>query len=369
MHLPPAKISRIRSRLLAGSVVLTGFLLGSASAALATGFPQRPNDAMTGSDFARQTNGMAPANRERLVLSEFRKGNVPSFLRQSVPVNLSWQDVSGASHTGVIQVLPDYLAIGSDADFLRIPLTPMTAQLVADEFGFVLPTPKLVDEINRQADVHLIPAPLPVRGAKMTTSDTFLKHNRMIENQRRGRGTGKLTSGHKKDVVITNRLAGRPNQVAIYGWHRANGKPIQPLSLVHESTYADYSHGIRLVGRAMIVDGVLMSTDDALRGEKTCRALSYEGKMRVTRARTTGFPSSRAYLASNSRRSGARAHLKGGGKRGKGRYLAVSAKTRKQSYKQKKPAKKAGKKFKKAKGKAGRKAKKPAKKREVLAQS
>ena len=43
--------------------------------------------------------------------------------------------------------------------------------------------------------------------------------------------------------------------MAIYGWQRLDGIPIQPLTIIHAATYVDYSHGIRLVSAAMIVDG------------------------------------------------------------------------------------------------------------------
>ena len=46
-----------------------------------------------------------------------------------------------------------------------------------------------------------------------------------------------------------------PGKIAIYGWHRLNGAPIQPLSTVHGACYADYSHGIRLVSETVLVDG------------------------------------------------------------------------------------------------------------------
>ena len=59
----------------------------------------------------------------------------------------------------------------------------------------------------------------------------------------------------KKDVVVSNRLAEKPNRVAIYGWHTADGKPIQPLTIVHRDTYVDYSHGVRLMRRTVTVDG------------------------------------------------------------------------------------------------------------------
>ena len=92
--------------------------------------------------------------------------------------------------------------------------------------------------------MKLAPSPLPP-GPQMMSNDYYRRHHQAIEAQRTGRPG--LIAGHKKDVVVTNRLVSRPDRVAIYGWHRRDGRPIQPLSLVHEASYADYSHGIRFV--------------------------------------------------------------------------------------------------------------------------
>jgi hypothetical protein len=47
----------------------------------------------------------------------------------------------------------------------------------------------------------------------------------------------------------------KPGKVAIYGWHKPDGKPIQPLYAGHAAYYVDYSHGIRLVSRTVTLDG------------------------------------------------------------------------------------------------------------------
>jgi hypothetical protein len=105
----------------------------------------------------------------------------------------------------------------------------------------------------------------------------------MIEKQSLAHGIrlGTLVSGHKKDVVITNRLAMRPGQIAIYGWHRAKGAPIQPLSTVHGAGYADYSHGIRLISETAIIDGKLRYMDDILQDSLLANVLSDEGAIRI----------------------------------------------------------------------------------------
>ena len=86
-----------------------------------------------------------------------------------------------------IFVMPDYLAIGSDSDFLRIPMNLHTARAVADRFGFVLPTRKMVDAIYDQSTYHFTPQPLPA-GPQMTSTEYYRTHNAMIEQQSQSRG-------------------------------------------------------------------------------------------------------------------------------------------------------------------------------------
>ena len=101
-----------------------------------------------------------------------------------------------------------------------------------------------------------------------------------IDEQRAGVPLDALISGHMKDVVLSNRLFERPDRVAIYGWHRLDGRPIQPLSTVHGVRYADYSHGIRLVWNEVRVDGVSRSIYDVLADSKLAPVLSDEGALR-----------------------------------------------------------------------------------------
>jgi hypothetical protein len=60
--------------------------------------------------------------------------------------------------------------------------------------------------------------------------------------------------------------------VAIYGWHKPDGNPIQPLYTGHVNWYVDYSHGIRLVYRTIYVDKKPMDYIDVLK-DKTLRKL------------------------------------------------------------------------------------------------
>src|SRR5262249_25425238 len=123
--------------------------------------PPRPADAMTGSEFLARTANLSRTARESAILHEIQSGNVPDFARQMRDVQVTSTSPDGRTHTGSVHVMPDYLAIGSNDDFVRIPMDPITAQKIADQSGTSLPTTKIVDETYRQAEVKLTPQPLP----------------------------------------------------------------------------------------------------------------------------------------------------------------------------------------------------------------
>jgi hypothetical protein len=240
----------------------------------APGIPKRPASAVGGAEFFRRIDRLTPAERERAIAEEILRGNIPDFLRSFQPITIKSKDAAGKEQTATVEVMPDYLAIGSDSDFARVPMTPMTAGRIADAFGCALPTRKIVNEVYSAAAVKLEPRPLTER---REAAATFLEHHRAIEEQRRGGKLGELVAGIKKDVVITNRLAEKPNRVAIFGWHRLDGKPIQPLTIVHAASYVDYSHGVRLMRRAVAVDGRPRDVRHVLHDPHLCGLLSDEG--------------------------------------------------------------------------------------------
>jgi hypothetical protein len=245
---------------------------------LTQNIPLRPAQAVTGTQFAQSVAGVGKRQREQAILNQIVQGNIPAFLRKLVPVQLKYEGPNAKVLLATIFVTPDYLAIGSRLDFLRIPMNLETATAVADHLGFMLPTKKMVDAIYQHSSFHFAPEPLPP-GPEMTSTSYYEKHNQMIERQARNRGIpdGPLVSGDKKDVVITRLLATRPGRIAIYGWQLLTGKPIQPLSTVHGACYADYSHGIRLVSNLALMDGQLQSLTKMLQDPKLAKVFSDEG--------------------------------------------------------------------------------------------
>ena len=249
---------------------------------LTRSIPEREAQDLTGSQFAQYVSKMNSKEREEAILEEISKGNLPEFLRKLAPVKFQCELENGQRLTATIFVTPDYLAIGSDSDFLRIPMNLHTAVTVAERFGFILPTKKMVDAIYLQSRYHLAPQPLPA-GPEMRSTEFYSTHNHMIEDQEHAVGVplGALVSGDKKDVVMSNRLAMNLGRIAIYGWHRGPGQPIQPLSTVHGANYADYSHGIRLISEWALVNGKLQSIRQLLQNPSTAKILSDEGPIRL----------------------------------------------------------------------------------------
>lgn len=239
--------------------------------------PSRPADAMGGRDFMMSIAELSPVEREAAIKDEVMSGNVPGFLRQFVTIHTRSKISDDSEVSATYEVCPDYLSIGSDDDFVRVPMTPMTAQAVADAFGCTLPTRKMVNAIYDQAPVKLEPLPLTEDRQAVTS---FLQHNGLIEWQRQGQPLGELVAGVKKDVVVTNRLNEKPNRVAIYGWHKHDGQPIQPLTTVHVNTYTDYSHGVRLISKSIRVGDEIKTIDAVLADPGLAGLLSDEGVIR-----------------------------------------------------------------------------------------
>ena len=81
-----------------------------------------------------------PARQE--IQAELEHGNLPSFLRHLRPVDVVARAADGRKHRGRFWIMPDYLAIGADDDFVRIPMSPITAQSVADKFDLLATDPQ-----------------------------------------------------------------------------------------------------------------------------------------------------------------------------------------------------------------------------------
>lgn len=229
---------------------------------------------ITGNEFYHQAFAMKWAARDSFALQELLAGNIPGFLKAFVPIHITVIDSSsGKKINATYYVSPDYLSIGTDADWARINITPRAAQKIADSLQCFLPTRKMVDDIYIASTVKLEPVPMY---AFRDSTPTMWHHHLIVEGQRKGRKG--LIAGIQKDVVISEKVPRdtRPDRVAIYGWHKLDGKPIQPLYTGHIYWWVDYSQGIRLVYRKIKVDNKWMDYTDVLKDEVLRRLLCDE---------------------------------------------------------------------------------------------
>lgn len=244
--------------------------------------PKRDSSSVTGSQFITNNFSLGGKTRENNILNEFLNGNVPDFLRKFDSIT-----VTSKSNTITYLVMTDYLSIGSDSDYVRMPMNPLSAQIIADKYDCTLPTRKMVNDIWSSSKNKLQPLPWgPPYDSSMMSTERVGIHNTRIQNQLKNKDFTHLTSGHKKDVVLTNRLSpNNPNKrVAIYGWIQLDGKPIQGLNpLSHEDTYEDYSHGIRLIANDVMVNGSPMRIQDVFKDANLSALVSDEGILTFTR--------------------------------------------------------------------------------------
>lgn len=240
--------------------------------------PARRRQALVGSDFATAVTDQADQARYAAATDQILSGNVPAFLRRLTPVQLEAPDGHEGAAIATVYVTADYLSVGSRLDFLRVPLDLPGAGRVATALGMALPTARIVDAIYSAAPTVLAPVPMPPT-ARMRSMPYVRQHQVLVEQARASQPIRPLIAGHKKDLVLTGRLLEQPDRVAIYGWHRLSGRPIQPLSLVHGKGYADYSHGVRLLSRVVVVDGVEMDYYAALADPRIAPLFSGEGAL------------------------------------------------------------------------------------------
>jgi hypothetical protein len=167
-----------------------------------------------------------------------------------VPVTVALPNGSKLTY----KVLPDFLQI----DGIRVPVTGVTAQRIANAFGMSLPTAKMSKQIWDAADTKLAPQPMSAGGNingkyysgqevvshKISDSDTSVAFNDRINNQLAGK-TPALVAGSMKDIVAPD----KEGHLGLYGLYHTNGKAIQNSAITPHSTHdhTEYASGVRLV--------------------------------------------------------------------------------------------------------------------------
>ncbi len=245
--------------------------------------PSRATDALSGSEIKSQIENLSVEDREEEIFNQILAGNIPDFLRDLVPISYS-KTIDDSVYAVTYYVLPDYLALGSNSDYFLMPMTPILAQKLSNSLDYMLPTKQMVDQIWSNASIKLSPSPITA-SPQMTTIPVMWDHNVTVNAQRAEKlneyPLGALVAGHKKDVIISNRIYGNSTKrVVIYGWHYLNGTPIQPVYAGHGESYADYSHGIRLVRDSVLINNQLYRISEVLQNPAIASLFSDEGAIR-----------------------------------------------------------------------------------------
>lgn len=234
---------------------------------------------ISGSDVVRALTGVSAAAREYAILDYAMAGAVPDALARFVRVTTSRQDAQGRERTIAYDVTFDFFSLGTDADYIRMPMWPVTAQCILDSWHCILPTPRMVEQIHKQAAPIVMPTTSTERGSTEAYASTNARINAAVAKAKVP--LGGLISGHRKDVVISKGLAAHPGNVVIYAGLKDDGTWWQTKSnpVSHNNRYVDYSHGFRFVRWEMWVDGVPYDIRDVLRDTVLAPLLSADGPL------------------------------------------------------------------------------------------
>lgn len=214
---------------------------------------------LTGSDARDELAGAKTTDDVDAVLRRYMKsGDVPSFIKTDFWV---WVPISGGGHTLELRVLGDYWGVGTNADYLRAGKTSEGfAQEVADHYDAILPSQKLLRDVEAQANTRVAFIPVQKGGGADDSIEAVFKANDLANTALEKIGAtstdGTLKIGFRKSYVVRPNLDGK--YIAIYGgrWNTAGGL-VQPTSgHAHTEGYSDYSHGLTLISRKAKLDGV-----------------------------------------------------------------------------------------------------------------
>ena len=234
-------------------------------------------------------------DRERLILDIIESG--PERISYNwVPLKIEHKE-----HVGEFLVLADALKI----DGIRINVTAITNQLIADRFVAMMLTAKLADHIWHQADIKIKPRPRPITAS----IKAMIEHSQDIDKQLVGSDcTNKIISTVGKYWILDSKLAKPkvPNQAINYGWHFSgsnyngisgnvnasllkdpnNGmyyRVIQPASSHHNGIHSDYSQICGLVARECTIDGIRMDIEHVLKDPELSYIVSHTGVQPILR--------------------------------------------------------------------------------------
>jgi hypothetical protein len=180
-----------------------------------------------------------------------------------------------------IQVTTDALTILG----VRFDVTAEGAQRIADQLHAILPTPRILQLVWEQAAVRIDPCTLPP-DEKMASTARMIQHSDCVD--RRIGGRAGMVANEGKHWVLSNRIAGKDNLAANYGWFIRGRRPVQTVGTRHDTAHTDYSQILRLVKPIINVDGRDIDIRHVGRSPELWGLVSDEGPLLVWRATRPG---------------------------------------------------------------------------------
>lgn len=270
---------------------------------------------MTGSEFLKQVWDVRIPMLSKLGLNEMLKGNMPSFLDDRIACHTE-AVIDGGYYRLTYYVKPNYLAIGTDEDYVLWPLSIIdlqnfcNAQMVTSVSDpndqtpkWFIATKKLVLN-NWYASACKIPPQALGASADMTWPVKIQQEQKQINEQMLKKGC-KLTAfcRAKKAYISAPKMAndgstGGPKTEGIlhftgwYGFEKIipdervvgsfNGMPVYGVQAGdetgnHEASYADYSHGCDVIYYDCDVNGMQFTFDELCTHPKLHVLVSDEG--------------------------------------------------------------------------------------------
>lgn len=234
----------------------------------------------------------------RKIIAEIRKGNVPDMCRTMRTTTLRGEDGTEISFA----TANDYLAVGTNNDYMTIPVSGYMARRLSDEFGWELPTSTMAIASENSATHKIV-----VGGEKDISEMAELKvcqrHNERIQSVKdsiyakyakkaksmkiqpmtQSEYFRKYSVSGGKKVVFAGRDAtpeGKGNGgIGIVGLREAGGGFTQPPSYPHKSpllpgSHNDYSEAGLVVGKMVRTPEGIMPLREALKIPQYARILN-----------------------------------------------------------------------------------------------
>lgn len=216
------------------------------------------------------------AARHLLVLEQVARRNMPETWDH-------WATVTATGRNGTVvafEVSPHGLRIGTNSDWVEVPLDGPHFAAAAEILGHQLATEWMVEQTYLQARsnggaVHYFAAAEIANslalvewkhdapdGEKMRSPEFFQHRSTLLQNwlHQHSIDPDTLVSGYFKCVVLPIDGLTRHNGLEMIGGHTDQGDGIQPLSGgFHARTFFDYSHNIRLAKNVIRVNGQVMT--------------------------------------------------------------------------------------------------------------